>query len=124
MKPLLLCLVIAFGTISGWSQDNSPLTPDEGRQILGQLLELNSCRNETAEYEKFIERDKEQDEREKELREKEVELANDKLDLKQKELDLEREQKEFYKQMYDEMTRRGGVKCFFKKLFTFWQAGC
>jgi len=116
--------MIVFGTISGWSQDNSPLTPDEGRQVLGQLLELNSCRNETKEYEAFIERDKEQDAREQDLYDKELKLWDDRLGLKQKELDLEMEKREFYQNMYEELTRKGGVKCFFKKLFTFWQAGC
>jgi hypothetical protein len=116
--------MIVFGTISGWSQDNSPLTPDEGRQILGQLLELNSCRNETKEYEAFIEREKDQDAREKELYDKELKLWGDRLELKQKELDLETEKKEFYKDMYDELTRKKGVKCFFKKLFTLWRSSC
>lgn len=100
------------------------MTVDEGRLILGQLKELSVCREDTAAYEKFVERDKEQDARDQALAARELDNEKRNTEIAERERDLEREQKEFYKKMYEEFTRTRGLKCFLIKFFTLWQKGC
>lgn len=111
MRTLLLCLTIACGTIYAQSPANSPLTPDEGRQILGQLLELGSCREKSAELARHIERDRELDTRERESWERALELERQATGLAERDRDLAREQAELYEQLYRSVTKGPGVGC-------------
>ena len=119
MRTLLLLLMIGYGTTSAWSQDNSPLTPDEGRQILGQLYELGSCREETDKYKDVMARDKELDAREQEQHLKELQLVQKEIGLKDREIELQKEQADTYKAMYEALLDKGvSFGCVVKKIFT------
>ena len=118
MRTLQLLLMIACGMISGWSQDNSPLTPDEGRQILGQLLELESCREGSAEMARYIERDRELDARDRATWERALELERRATGLAEQERDLAREQAALYENLYRGMTRGPGIGCRILRVLT------
>jgi hypothetical protein len=128
MRTLLLSLMIAYGATSAFSQnvsqENRPLSTDEGRKILGQLFELESCRNETEEQRIFIDRDKQLDDRERASSRKEVELSQKELSLKDEELRIEKEKSETYRLLLEQATKKKGIGCFFKKFFTAGIARC
>lgn len=117
--------MIACGQNYALSQNNSPPTPDEGRRILGQLYELQSCRSESGAYQEYVERDKEQDAREKANYERSLELEKRATALAEKERDLEREKAETYKGMFEAVTKKGiGLGCVMKKVFTLGLGRC
>jgi hypothetical protein len=118
MRTLLLFLTIACGTTYAQSPANSPLTPDEGRQVLGQLLELGSCREESAELARHFERDRELDTRERESWERAVELERRATGLAERERDLAREQAELYEQIYRSLTTGSGIGCRILRVIT------
>lgn len=118
MRTLLLSLILSCGAISGRSQDNSPLTPDEGRQVLGQLLELGSCREESAELARHIERDQEQDARERATWERALELERRATGLAEQERDLAREKAALYEDLYRGVTRGPGIGCRILRVLT------
>jgi hypothetical protein len=111
MRTLLLFLIIASGTIYAQSPANSPLTPDEGRAVLGQLYELRSTREEIKTLESYISRDQEQDNREKVNSDRAFELERKATDLAQKEADMQKDKAELYEQLYRSATRKPGVGC-------------
>jgi hypothetical protein len=115
---LLWFLILLSGAISGWSQDNSPLTPDEGRQVLGQLLELGSCRAETRELTGYVERDRDQDAREKTTWERALELERRATGLAEQERDLARERASLYEDLYRGVTRGPGIGCRILRVLT------
>lgn len=118
MRTLLLCLTIGCGTIFGQSPANSPLTPDEGRQVLGQLLELGSCREESAELARHVERDRELDARDRATWERALELERRATGLAEQERDLAREQAALYEDLYRGMTRGPGIGCRILRVLT------
>ncbi len=118
MRMLLWFLILLSGAISGWSQDNSPLTPDEGRQVLGQLLELGSCRAETRELTGYVERDRDQDAREKTTWERALELERRATGLAEQERDLARERASLYEDLYRGVTRGPGIGCRILRVLT------
>lgn len=111
MRTLLLFLIIASGTTYAQSPANSPLTPDEGRQVLGQLLELGSCREEVRELTGHIDRDREQDAREKATWERALELERRATGLAEQERDLAKEKAALYEDLYRGVTRGPGIGC-------------
>ena len=111
--------MIACGATSGLSQDNSPLTPDEGRRVLGQLLELGSCREESTELAGHIERDRELDARERKTWERALELERRATGLAERERDLAQEQAEVFEQLYRSVTKRPGIGCRILRVITF-----
>lgn len=124
MRTLLLSLILSCGAISGWSQDNSPLTPDEGRQVLGQLLELGSCREEVRELSGHIDRDREQDARERATWERALELERRATGLAEQERDLAREKAALYEDLYRGVTRGPGIGCRILRVLTLGMHRC
>jgi hypothetical protein len=111
MRMLLLFLIIASGTIFAQSPENSPLTPDEGRAVLGQLYELRSDRDEVKTLESYISRDQEQDAREKLNADRALELERKATELAEKERDMQKDKAALYEQLYRSATRKPGVGC-------------
>jgi hypothetical protein len=118
MRILLLCAILILMPRFGRSQENSPLSPEEKRQILGQLFELRSCRDETRAYEQYVARDREQDAREKANLERSLELERQATALAQKERDIERDRAETYEKLYRSLTKGPGIGCILKRVFT------
>lgn len=118
MRTPLWCLILLFGGTFGLSQDNSPLTPDEGRQVLGQLLELGSCRAETRELTGYVSRDREQDAREKATWERALELERRATGLAEGERDLARERAELFEGLYRGRDRGPGIGCRILRVIT------
>ena len=118
MRTLLLLLTIACGTTYAQSPANSPLTPDEGRQVLGQLLELGSCREESAELSGHIDRDREQDARERATWERAVELERRATGLAEQERDLALERAALYEDLYRGVTGGPGIGCRILRVIT------
>ena len=111
MRTLLLFLTIACGTTYAQSPANSPLTPDEGRQLLGQLLELGSSRAEAAELTGHVERDREQDAREAATWQRALELERRATGLAEGERDLALEKAKLYETLFRGVTKGPGTGC-------------
>jgi hypothetical protein len=111
MRVLLLLLTLVSGTNFAASQTNSPLNPNEGRQILGQLLELRSVRDEVTKLDAYIARDKEADEREKELAARALALEKKATEIAEAERDLAREKAELYEGLYKAIAKGPSVGC-------------
>jgi hypothetical protein len=111
MRTLLLFLTLASGTMYAQSPANSPLTPDEGRQVLGQLYELRSCREKSGELERYIERDGAQDAREKANSERALELEKQAAELARRERNLEKDRADTYERLYRSVTKKPGIGC-------------
>ncbi len=118
MRALLLCAILISTPLFGQSPQNSPLTPEEKRQILGQLLELRSCRDESDAYQRYIASDREQDAREKANSERALELERQATDLAEKERDLAEEKAELYIQLYRSVTAGPGIGCRILRILT------
>jgi hypothetical protein len=112
--------MIGSTPLFGQSPQNSPvpLSPEEKRQILGQLYELRSCRDQVKTYEQFIVRDLEQDAMEKANAEKALELEKQSTTLALKERDLAQGKANLYEQLYRSVTRKPGVGCRILKIIT------
>jgi hypothetical protein len=125
MKALLLCLTLCCGTLYAQSPASSPpLSPEERRLVLGQLYELRACRDEVRTYRDFVARDIEQDAREKANAERALELEQQATGIARQERDLAREKAALYEQMYRSLTKRPGVGCWVKRIFTLGMARC
>jgi hypothetical protein len=72
-----------------------PLSPDEGRRILGQLYDAKTCREENASYRDYVERDRA-------LKEKAA----------------------MYEQLYRSVTKRPGLGCRILRVITAGIARC
>jgi len=79
--------------------------------VLGQLLELRSCREESDTLEQYIARDREQDEREKANFERALDIERQAARLAEQERDLAREKASFFEQAYKSLTKKPGVGC-------------
>jgi hypothetical protein len=99
------------------SSPPAPLTESEKRAILGQLYELQACRNQVAAYSDFVSRDAAQDAREKASFERALELERQATALKQKEVDLANEKASLYESLYRSVTKRPGWWCRFRRIF-------
>jgi len=107
------------------SQQNSqPLSDSEKRQVLGQLLELKSCRQESSIYEKYVEREQQQDAREKANCERSLELERQATAIAEKERDLFKDRAAFYEQAFRSVTKKPGVLCRIQRVLTFGLARC
>ncbi len=118
MRTLLLCLMIACGTTYAQSPANSPLTPDEGRQVLGQLLELGNCREESAELTQHIDRDRELDARDRATWDRALELERRATGLAEQERDLALARAAFYEDLYRGVTRGPSIGCRILRVIT------
>jgi 3-methyladenine DNA glycosylase/8-oxoguanine DNA glycosylase len=92
--------------------------------VLGQLYELRACRDEVRTYRDFVARDIEQDAREKANAERALELEQQATGIARQERDLAREKAALYEQMYRSLTKRPGVGCWVKRIFTLGMARC
>jgi hypothetical protein len=102
-----------------------PLNEAEKRLLLVQLYELESARAKILAYEDFILKEKDLDSREKAIQQQAIDNEKRSTDLARGERDLAQEQAKFYKDLYTTVSKkRGGVGCFFKKLFTLGIARC
>jgi hypothetical protein len=116
---LLPFLILGFGTTYAQSPQNSPLTPDEGRQVLSQLYELRSARQTIKIYEQYVSRDTEQDAREKANADRALELERKATALAEKERDLAQDKANYYEQAYRSVTKGPSGWCKFTRVLTF-----
>lgn len=120
---MLLTLSLLFLTASStglYAQfpDNSPLSPEEKRQVLLQLHELQSLRETVGVYEQYVARDREQDAREKANYERSLQLEREATKLAT-------ERAEFYEQAFRSVTRKpGGFGCVLRTIFTLGLSRC
>jgi uncharacterized protein YlxW (UPF0749 family) len=109
----------------GQSQQSSPpLNPEEKRLILSQLYELSACRQTVLSYEDFFRRDKEQDARETANYQRALELEQQATKIAQRERDLQAERATFYENAFKSVTKKRGIGCTLKKVFTLGLARC
>jgi hypothetical protein len=119
MKLLLLCLLLVWTPLFAQSpQSSPPLTDEEKRQVLGQLLELKTRRSEVRAYEDYVSRDTAEDERERELAAKMIAVEQQAAELARKERDLAIERAELYEQLYRTTGKGPGVGCKIARIFT------
>jgi hypothetical protein len=118
MRTLLLFLILGSGTIYAQSPANSPLTADEGRQVLAQLQELQTQRQEVEILKAHIDRDKEQDAREKAIADRALELERQATGIAQQERDLAKDKAAMYEQLYRSLTKGPGVGCRIMRVVT------
>jgi hypothetical protein len=124
MRVLLLLQILLFGTAYAQSPANSPLTPDEGRAVLGQLYELRSTREEIKTLESYVDRDKEQDSREKANADRALELERKATAIAEQERDLQKDKAALYEQLYRSVTKGPGVGCRILRAITVGIARC
>lgn len=125
MKAFPLFLLLSWTTLYAQSPANSqPLTPEEKRVILIQLLELRSCREQVATFNNYITRDAEQDAKDKALADRELALEKRATALAEKERDMYKDKASFYEQSYNALKKKPGFGCTLKKVFSLGIARC
>ena len=110
---LFLTLILSpnFAQSQDCLQPPDALTPAELRQILGQLRELRTCREETTALREYIVQDREIDAREKTLADQRLELADEKLGLAEQAAALHKERADMYETLYRAVTRKPSFGC-------------
>ena len=125
MRALFALILLISTSPYALSQQNSqPLSDSEKRQVLGQLLELKSCRQESAAYEKYVGREQEQDVRERANYERSLELERQATAIAEKERDLYKDRAAFYEQAFRSVTKKPGTLCRLARFFTLGIARC
>jgi hypothetical protein len=124
MRVLLLCLIIGSGTIYAQSPANSPLTPDEGRQVLGQLYDAKACRSDVSVLKDYIERDRAQDERAQANADRALEIEKQATALEKERAALAQEKAALYEQLYRSVTKKPGIGCRIVRAVTLGIARC
>jgi hypothetical protein len=125
MRLLRIFALLILTPLYAQSQQNSPpLTDEEKRQVLIQLYELRSCRESVNSYGQYISRETEQDAREKANYERAVDLEKQATALAQKERDLAIEKAKYYEQLYRSVSKKPGIGCRLKRIFTLGLARC
>ena len=109
MLPILALLI--WTPLFGQSPQTSPLTDGEKRQVIGQLHELRSARDEIKTLESYVDRDKEQDGRERANSDRALELEKRATGIAERERDLHKEKADLYEQLYRSVTKKPGVGC-------------
>ena len=115
---LLMSLMMPCALLAQDSPQPQPLTPEEKRQILGQLLELRSCREEVRAYEQYIQREANQDEREKANVNRALELERRATNLAEGERDLALEKAALYEQLYKSLAKKPSLGCRILRVLT------
>ncbi len=119
----MICLMAR----SAASQEISPAAPlneTEKRQVLSQLYELKSCRDQVQNYAGAIAEDRKLDEKERANYERALELEKQATSLAQRERDLEKERAVFYEQSYRTLVKGPSVWCRITKVLTLGIARC
>ena len=99
--------------------DNSePLTPDEGRLILGQLYELQTRRAEVETLREYIARDREQDELERVNFARSIDIEREATRIATAERDLMREKADMYETLYRAITAKPSLTCRIARVVT------
>lgn len=100
------------------SLDNSPLRPDELRQVLLKLLDYNSCKEQRDLYEQFIEK-------EKTLCEQRVDAEKQNTASTVKELNIALQEVEMWKNLYNTIKKKPvSFGCWMKRIFSFGIVRC
>ncbi len=119
MRMWPLFLLLSLTPLYAQSPQNSPpLADEEKRQILGQLYELRSCREEILAYRDYVSRDQEQDAREKANTDRALELEKQATTLAQRERDLAQDKANLYEQLYKSLTKKPGAGCRILRVIT------
>lgn len=100
------------------------LSEPEKRLVLLQLYELEAARAKIAAYEEWIAKEQDLYAREKQLWQDKLDLSKKEVGLAEKERDLERDKAQFYQASYEAVTKKRGIGCFLKKVFTFGRSKC
>ncbi len=127
MRKFWLCLMICLMARSAASQEISPAAPlneVEKRQVLSQLYELKSCRDQVSTYSGAIEQDRKLDEKERANYERALDLEKQATSLAQRERDLEKERAAFYEQSYRALVKGPGIGCRIARVLTLGIARC
>lgn len=126
---LLLCLTPC--ALAQQSLPPSRLSDDEIRQLLRQLNELEQLRALTAAQATFAVDCQAQRELEKanyaravDLEKQATGLAQKETGLAMRERDLERERAAFYEAAFKSVTKKPGIGCLLKRIFTLGLARC
>jgi hypothetical protein len=110
------------------SQENLPQSPPlnevEKRQVLGQLYELKSCRDQVQTYTGAIAEDRKLDEKERANYERALDLERQATNLAQRERDLEKDRAAFYEQSYRALIKGPGIGCRIVKILSLGIARC
>ncbi len=125
---LLLVLILTRPYGFSWQQTSKPapppLTDEERREVLWQLLQLNACLGETAALKEASAREREQDRKEQDLAARALEIEKQATALAQKERDLALEKASLYEQLYKTATKKRGTGCMILKIVTLGLARC
>jgi len=126
MKCLYFLLLLLPCNLLAQTQQQlqSPLNETEKRLVLGQLLELKSCRQETAAYKDFIARESDLSAKERANYDRALDLEKQATALAQKERDLAQDKANFYEQAYHTATKKPGIGCQIVKALTLGIARC
>jgi uncharacterized small protein (DUF1192 family) len=111
------------------TDSQQPLNEKEKRQVLLQLYELDTLRQQVKMYKDFFDRLEKQNDNTlnacQQAIQTEKEIGEIKVQGLQEQIKLLQEQVETYKAMYEKVTKKGGrFKCFIKKFFTAGIARC
>src|SRR5512146_2720140 len=101
MRAYLPFLILSLTPLCAICQSSAPaLDSQEKRQILSQLIELKSCREEVLSYQTYVSRESAQDARESQNAARSLELERQATALAQRERDLALEKANLYGSLY------------------------
>jgi len=129
---LLLSLWAPYALCQADSQPNQvQFNEPELRTLYDQLVELKAARQRILADQQAEARDMASDERERIVAAREIELEKQATDLARKERDialsqrdLAQEKVDFYKNAWEQATRKTGIGCRLKRIFTLGFARC
>lgn len=126
---LTLCLASIFPSTS-WTQsiennqDSQILSENDLRRILIRLYDLGAAKEEIKALTIALEQMQYLMVQERSLASRQIMSERDRTEIANERLALEREKAKVYQEAYEALTRRRGVGCWFKKVFTFGIARC
>jgi len=88
------------------------------RQILGQLHELRTTRDENIALKDYIAKDAEFDAREKDIAEQRIALMAERLAITEQRVEMERERGNLYEQLYRAVTAKPSIGCQIARVVT------
>ena len=100
------------------------LSPQELRENLVRLVELEALRAEVKVYRDYIERESELAKKEQANFDEALRLAKESLNLQQRQTELEKQRADFYENAFKSVTKGRSKKCWFFKIFTAGLAKC
>lgn len=100
------------------------LSPQELRENLVRLVELEALRSENQVYRSYIQREAALATKEQANSDKALALANQATELAKRETELERKRADFYKNAYETVTKGRSKGCWVAKVLTIGLARC